>query len=200
MNLTFGIYTNFDADSDFSHNVHLIIITWFICIFIPLRKHRLCVTFCLCLHACGIHIIWFVSVVDFFPLGGDKVSMLAHTCPHKPLRNTEVTISLVWRQKGLSIYLKQVPVRPFCLQADDMQLPDWQPTLYVAWWLTWWFAWLCMVIHDTECPYWDQVSLNKRQNKTSSVVDMYCSYLEWNEEKKTLLIVDCECWMCRKSH
>ena len=28
----------------------------------------------------------------FFPLRGDKVSMLTHTYPHKPLRNTEVTI------------------------------------------------------------------------------------------------------------
>ena len=26
----------------------------------------------------------------------------------------------VWRQKGLSVYLKQSPVRPFCLQADDL--------------------------------------------------------------------------------
>ena len=31
-------------------------------------------------------------------------------------------ISSVWRQKGLSIYLKQQPVRPFCLRADDINL------------------------------------------------------------------------------
>ena len=43
-----------------------------------------------------------------------------------------------------------------------MQSSGWQSTLCGTWCLIWWFAcWeKSMVIHDTECPYWDQVSLN----------------------------------------
>ena len=36
-----------------------------------------------------------------------------------PLKNASYTSS-ARRQKGLSIYLKQSPVRPFCLQTDDI--------------------------------------------------------------------------------
>ena len=64
-------------------------------------------------------------------LRGDKVSMLTYTCPHKPPRKMKVIICNH--------------------QADSL--------LCVAWCLIWWFANLKrMVIHDTECPYWDQVS------------------------------------------
>ena len=37
-------------------------------------------------------------------------------------------------------------------------LTSWQPTLQGAWYLAWWFASIeiSMVIHDLECPYWDQ--------------------------------------------
>ena len=44
----------------------------------------------------------------------------------------------------------------------NMQSPGCQPTLCVDGSLIWWFASLekNMVINDTECHYWDQVSLN----------------------------------------
>ena len=62
------------------------------------------------------------------------MSILTHTCSHKPLRKIKVAI---------------------CNQQTDS-------SLYV--WLDVWFGDLqvlkSMVIHDTECPYWDQVSLN----------------------------------------
>ena len=69
------------------------------------------------------------------PLGVIKFSMLTHTYPHNTPRK---------------------------IKSDHMQSPGWQPTLCVAWCQIWWFASLdkSMVIHDTECPYWDQVSLN----------------------------------------
>ena len=55
--------------------------------------------------------------------------------------------------------------------SDHMQTPGWQPTLCVALCLIWWFASFkkkVLVIHDTECPYWDQVSLNNtKPNQTS---------------------------------
>ena len=65
-------------------------------------------------------------------LEGDTGSMLTHTYPHKPLRKIDC---------------------PLCV--------------YPGVW-SWWFASLekfnplrkIMVIHDTKCPYWDQVSLN----------------------------------------
>ena len=59
-------------------------------------------------------------------------------------------------------------------QSDHMQTPGWQPILCVAWCLIWLFAILkkSVVIHDTECPYWDQVSLNNtnqtKPNQTSN--------------------------------
>ena len=40
------------------------------------------------------------------------------------------------------------------------QSPGWQLTLHEAWCLIWWFISIgySMIIHDTGCPYWDQVS------------------------------------------
>ena len=73
-----------------------------------------------------------------FSLKGNKVSRSTHTYPHNP------------------------PLPPQEDWSDHMQSPGWQPTLCVAWCLIWWFEKFrkSMVIHDTECPYWDQVSLN----------------------------------------
>ena len=59
-------------------------------------------------------------------------------------------------------------------EEDKWPSPGWQPTdpmgnsglktyhYYVAWCLIWQFANIekSMVIHDTECLYWDQISLN----------------------------------------
>ena len=50
------------------------------------------------------------------PLKGDKVSMLTHAYPYKPLLGR----------------LKMIII--------NMQSPGWQPTLCVAWCLIWWFA------------------------------------------------------------
>ena len=65
--------------------------------------------------------------------GGDKVNMLIHIYPPKPMRKTKVTIC--------------------SHQADN--------PLCVAWCLIWWFASLekNMVIHDTECPSWHKPNL-----------------------------------------
>ena len=67
---------------------------------------------------------------------GDKVSMLTHIYPHKAQEED-------W--------------------SDHMQNHQADSPLYV--WPCVWSADLhllikSMVIHDTECPYWDQVSLN----------------------------------------
>ena len=84
---------------------------------------------------------------------GDKVSMLTHIYPHKARRKIED-----WS------YAKS---------------PGWQPTLCVALCLICWFAlaFKSMVIHDTECPYWDQVSLNNT-NQTKPSLESRCSNRE----------------------
>ena len=72
-------------------------------------------------------------------LVGDKVSMLTHTYPHKPLRKNKVTI---------------------CNHQADSPLNLWPDV---------WFGdckFRNVVLHDAECPYWDQVSLNNTNPST----------------------------------
>ena len=65
---------------------------------------------------------------------GEKVSMLTHEYPCKSLRK---------------------------IDNSDLQSPS---VFFMYWCLPWWFASKqkdrSMIIHDTECPYLDQVSLN----------------------------------------
>ena len=69
--------------------------------------------------------------------GGNKVSMLTHTYPNKHLRKIKVTICN--HQDGSSLYV----------------WPNvWSGDLKVE---------KSMVILDTKCPYWDQVSLKQRK-------------------------------------
>ena len=80
-------------------------------------------------------------------LGGDKVSMVTHTYPHKPLRKT----------------------------GYHMESLGWHPTLCVAWCLIWWLLSLkSMVIHNAKCPYWDQVSFKPRKPKP--MCDPICNW------------------------
>ena len=72
------------------------------------------------------------------PLEGDKVSMFTHTYPHKPPRNIKVTTCN--HQADFMCGLMS------CLVVCKFRKS--------------------MVIHDTECPYWDEVSLNNT-NHTS---------------------------------
>ena len=62
--------------------------------------------------------------------------------------------------------------------SDHMQTPGWQPVLCVAWCLIWLFASLKknIVVHDTKCPYWDQVSLNNT-NQTKPNLRGLCGYI-----------------------
>ena len=62
----------------------------------------------------------------------DKVSMLIHTYPHKPLKK--------W---------------PFVITRLTTML-------HISWCFTYWFANIepCMIIHNTECPYSDPPSVN----------------------------------------
>ena len=69
------------------------------------------------------------------PLWVDKVSMLTHIYTHKPWRNIEVTICNITR-----------------LTAYFMWPDVWSADLHL-------FI-KNMVIHDIECPNWDQMSLN----------------------------------------
>ena len=72
---------------------------------------------------------------------GDIVSMLAHIYPHKARRKIEVIICKITRLTAHFVW------------------PDvWSADLHLLI--------KSMVIHDTECPYWDQVSLsNTNQTK-----------------------------------
>ena len=91
------------------------------------------------LYQCGYTQLDFYSPFQNLPLWivlnvGDKVSMFTHTYPHKHLRKIKVTICSHQADSPLYVW------------------PDvWSGDLQV---------WKSMVIHDTECPYWDQVSLN----------------------------------------
>ena len=74
------------------------------------------------------------------PLGGDKVSMLTHTYPHKPLRKIAMSI---------------------CNHQADSQLYVWLDDLVICMFRK------NRATHDRKCPYWDQVSLN-HTNQTKS--------------------------------
>ena len=76
------------------------------------------------------------------PLWGDKVSMLTHIYPHKPRRKIEMTICKITR----------LTAHFMCGLMSDLLICK-----FIK----------CMVIHDTECPYWDQVSLNNTNQPTN---------------------------------
>ena len=83
---------------------------------------------------------------------GDKVSMLTHTYPHKARRKIEVIICKITR---LTAHF----------MCGLMSGPDvWSADLHLLI--------KSMVIHDTECPYWDQVSLNNTNLGNLSVCMM----------------------------
>ena len=73
----------------------------------------------------------------------NKMSILNHTYPHTT------------PEEELSTHL---------------QSPGWQSIFGVSWCLIWWFANIekSMVIHDTECPSWDQMPLNNTYTRTEA--------------------------------
>ena len=80
------------------------------------------------------------------------MNMLTHTYPHKPLRKIKVTICN--HQADSPLYV-----------SSDVWFGDWRFRKR-------------MVIHDTECPYWDQVSLNNTNqlpNKLNPVQECWSS-------------------------
>ena len=83
------------------------------------------------------HYVTYRTLYKIFmsPLG-DKVSMLTHIYPHKARRKIEVIICKITR----------LTAHFMCGLVSDLLIC----TLLIK----------SMVIHDTECPYWDQVSLN----------------------------------------
>ena len=87
-----------------------------------------------------------VTVCIAKALVSDKLSMLTGTYPHKPLRKIKVAIC------------KHQASTPLYVWRDD-----WSGNLQ---------AYKKMVMHDTECPYWDQVlqSNKKKTLKTETVL------------------------------
>ena len=86
----------------------------------------------------SVHVHSCVSVILLLSeiLGGDKVSILTHTYPHKPLTKIKRSSAVTnWPD----------------VWSGDVQ------TLQ-----------MCMVIHDTKCPYWDQISLLNNTNSVSN--------------------------------
>ena len=67
-----------------------------------------------------------------WPLWGDKVSMLTHIYIHKPWRKIEVAICKITR----------LTAHFMCGLMSDLLICKFVKS---------------MAIHDTECPYWDQV-------------------------------------------
>ena len=95
---------------------------------------------------------WFLP--RWLPSGGDKVSMLTHTYEHKPLRNIEVTICNHQADSPLYVW------------------PDvWSGELKVQ---------KKYGPHDTECPYWDLVSLNNTNQIPTGYLELFwhlpCDY------------------------
>ena len=74
------------------------------------------------------------------------------TCPHELLRKIEVVVH---------------------------NHQSWFPTLHAIWCLIWWLPDLpkSMVMHDTECPYWDKVSLNNTKSVSSFFPFFWLSHL-----------------------
>ena len=99
------------------------------------------------------------------PLEGDKVSMLTHTYPHNPMRKIKVTICKITR---LTIHF-------MCSLMSDLVICKFGKSL---------------VIHDTECPFWDQVSLNNT-NKTKlivlTVIVLFRPYFEMKDRLESRL-------------
>ena len=59
---------------------------------------------------------------------------------------------------------------PWGRMSGHLRSPGWQPTLQVPWCQIWWFAIIekSMVLHETICPYWDQVSLKLHRTNSNS--------------------------------
>ena len=74
--------------------------------------------------------------------------MLTHTYPHKPLRKIKVTIYIITR----------LTANFMCGVMSDL--------------VNWEFR-KSMVIHDTECPYWDQVPLNNTNQTKPNLIFLY---------------------------
>ena len=92
------------------------------------------------------------------PLRGDKVSVLTHIYPHKPLRKIKVTTCN--HQADSPLYV--------CVMSDLVICKFWKS----------------MVIHDTECRYWDQVSLNNTNPRGLASI-----YTPLNHCRKISLVV-----------
>ena len=96
-----------------------------------------------------IHWAFAITCIMIKTLWGDKLSTLTHMYPHKPWRNINWWSSAITR-----------------LAAN----------LRVLWCLIWWCSSIekRMVTHDTECPYLDQVSLNKSKLKKNKKTNSNC--------------------------
>ena len=75
-----------------------------------------------------------------------------------------------WWSEYVNPYIPtQTPEEDWCYHMESL---GWQPTLCVAWCLICWFSSLkSMVIHDTECPHWDQASLKYTNRNPCSNTD-----------------------------
>ena len=138
----------------------------------------------------GSNVWYFSFFVSFLvSLGGDKVSMLTHICPHKPLRKIEVIIRNHQADSPLcvwpDVWSDDLQVQKNVWFKYDLgqkyQAPQVRPGRTPRSWQYISCHWdACsnhsaiseiIVIHDTECPYWDQVSLNNtKPNETSFLV------------------------------
>ena len=83
------------------------------------------------------------------PLWGDKASMLIHIYLYKPLWKIEVTICKISRLTAHSM----------CGLMSDLLI-----CMFIK----------RMVIHDTECPFWDKVSLT--HSSLSSLASIWCLF------------------------
>ena len=100
-----------------------------------------------------------LNSVSACTLRGDKVSMLSHIYPHKSLRKIELTICNHQADSLLYVW----PNR------SDLVICNFRKS---------------MVIHDTECPYWDQVSLNStKPNQTKMCQPAWCPH-HWREANR----------------
>ena len=106
--------------------------------FVPTMQHELGGDFGQCSVHARLMFITLYTYTAFPTLWDDKVSVLTHTYPHKPVRKIK------WPAAVTRL----------------------TPHLLMAWNLIWWFG-NSMIIHDTECPCWDQMSLNSTVSKAS---------------------------------
>ena len=79
---------------------------------------------------------------------------------------------------GRTVHTRTTPCEKW---RSHLHSQSWQRTLCMVWCMIWWLASTekSLVMHDTECPYWDQVSLN---NWNTNILYLLLLQRSWSQQ------------------